>query len=390
MVACYTVTQERCLFESRYSPNTNLFMSKILVIEDEQHIRTLINDILTLEDFEVIEAEDGNQGLNLALDELPDLIICDIMMPELDGYEILKKLQENSRTKAIPFIFLTAKVTKDNMRYGMNLGADDYITKPFEEAELLTSVRTRLQKYQTIEDYYHEEVEKLRINISVSLPHELKTPLSGILISAELLLAKLDEMDKEKIRKITERIYNHGERLNNLIYKYLSYVKIQSIANNNQEIQKLRSELIRGINAQKIMENTSKKKANQFGRENDLKLHFESIKEVFINEEHLEQVMIELVDNAFKFSQNGQSVEIITQVENSQLIISIINYGRQMNSQQIEQIGAFMQFDRDIYEQQGSGLGLAIAQSIIVKLYGGNFTVKSSSEEGTIVTISLR
>lgn len=365
-------------------------MSKILVIEDEQHIRTLIYDILTLEEFEVIEAEDGNQGLNLALSESPDLIICDIMMPELDGYEILKKLQENPRTKAIPFIFLTAKVTKDNMRYGMNLGADDYITKPFEESELLTSVRTRLQKYQTMDDYYHEEVENLRSNISSSLPHELKTPLSGILISAELLLAKLDEMDKEKIKKITERIYNHGQRLNNLIYKYLSYVKIQSIANNNHDVQRLRSESIRGINVQMTMENTAKKKAAQFQRENDLKLHFMSIKEVFINEDHLDQVMSELVDNAFKFSENGQSVEIITQVENNQLIISIINYGRTMNAKQIEQIGAFMQFDREIYEQQGAGLGLAIAQSIIVKLYGGNFTIKSSSEQGTIVTISLR
>ncbi len=365
-------------------------MSKILVIEDEQNIRTLIYDILTLEEFEVIEAEDGNQGLNLAISQLPDLIICDIMMPELDGYEILKKLQENTRTKAIPFIFLTAKVTKDNMRQGMNLGADDYITKPFEELELLTSVRTRLQKYQTIDNYYHEEVEKLRSNISISLPHELKTPLSGILISAELLLTKLDDMDKEKIRKITERIYHHGQRLNNLIYKYLSYVKIQSIANNNQEIQQLRADSIRGINVHIIMENTAKKKASQFQRENDLKLHFDSIKEVFIHEEHLEQVMSELVENAFKFSQNGQSVQIISQVENNQLIISIINYGRQMSAKQIEQIGAFMQFDREIYEQQGAGLGFAIAQSIIMKLYGGNLTIKSSSEQGTIVTISLR
>ena len=121
-------------------------MKKILLIEDNQEIRENIAEILALANYDVLEAEHGKAGIELAKIENPDLIICDIMMPQLDGYGVLHLLSKNPATSGIPFIFLTAKSEKQDFRKGMNLGADDYLIKPFDDLELLDAVEMRLKK----------------------------------------------------------------------------------------------------------------------------------------------------------------------------------------------------------------------------------------------------
>jgi CheY-like chemotaxis protein/CRP-like cAMP-binding protein len=120
---------------------------KIVVIEDNKDVRENIGEILELSGYEVKTAPDGIKGMKIIKKDSPDLIICDIMMPELDGYGVLHILQRNPETASIPFIFLTAKSEKEDFRKGMNLGADDYITKPFEEVQLLEAIEVRLQKH---------------------------------------------------------------------------------------------------------------------------------------------------------------------------------------------------------------------------------------------------
>ncbi|HYG24234.1 MAG TPA: response regulator transcription factor [Verrucomicrobiae bacterium] len=121
-------------------------MKRILVIEDEPEMRRNLATILRLEQFHPIPAENGRVGIELAASQNPDLILCDVMMPELDGYGVLQALRENAQTVAIPFIFLTAKGEKPDVRAGMNLGADDYLTKPVPKVELLEAIRTRLAR----------------------------------------------------------------------------------------------------------------------------------------------------------------------------------------------------------------------------------------------------
>lgn len=121
---------------------------KILVIEDNLEVRENIVEILELSNFEVKDAENGKEGVKAAKKELPDLILCDIMMPEMDGYEVLYLLGKDEKTDNIPFIFLTAKAEKEDFRKGMGLGADDYITKPFDDVELLESIEKRLKKFE--------------------------------------------------------------------------------------------------------------------------------------------------------------------------------------------------------------------------------------------------
>jgi len=121
-------------------------MKKILVIEDEAEMRRNLVTILRLEKFHPVAAENGRRGVTVAREEKPDLILCDVMMPELDGYGVLQALREDEATAAIPFIFLTARGEKPDVRAGMNLGADDYLTKPVAKAELLNAIHSRLRR----------------------------------------------------------------------------------------------------------------------------------------------------------------------------------------------------------------------------------------------------
>ncbi len=127
-------------------------MSKktVLVVEDQEAVRENIVELLELSNYHALSATNGKEGVKLALSNPPDLIVCDIMMPEMDGYEVLYLLSKNPTTASIPFIFLTAKAEKSDFRKGMNMGADDYITKPFEEIELLRAIERRIQRHQEL------------------------------------------------------------------------------------------------------------------------------------------------------------------------------------------------------------------------------------------------
>ena len=141
--------------------------NKILVVEDSDDLRENIISLLEINDYEVIIAENGYDGLQLAIKEVPDLIISDRMMPVMEGTQMLQELRNNSITSNIPFIFLTAKSSKADIRDGMNYGADDYLPKPFEANDLLTAVKTRLTKKIKTD----EILNKVYKNISQSIPH---------------------------------------------------------------------------------------------------------------------------------------------------------------------------------------------------------------------------
>jgi DNA-binding response OmpR family regulator len=134
-------------------------MKKILVIEDNKDVRENTADILEFANYEVMTAENGKIGVEMAKQYKPDVIVCDIMMPELDGFEVLEVLSKNSKTASIPFIFLTAKTEKIDMRKGMNLGADDYLTKPFSENELLEAIQSRLKKHDFLKKEFSQTIE---------------------------------------------------------------------------------------------------------------------------------------------------------------------------------------------------------------------------------------
>jgi DNA-binding LytR/AlgR family response regulator len=136
---------------------------KILVIEDEKMVRENISFLLKEEGYTVFACKNGNEGIEKAGEEIPDLIVCDIMMHGKNGYDVLKELSKDNSTKTIPFIFLTAKVDKEDIRTGMNLGADDYLFKPFDADDLLESIETRLKRVESFKADKNEEKEEDRV-----------------------------------------------------------------------------------------------------------------------------------------------------------------------------------------------------------------------------------
>jgi two-component system, sensor histidine kinase and response regulator len=360
-------------------------MSKILVIEDDINVRENILDLLENEGFNIIEANNGLVGLQLAQAEIPDLIICDVMMPELDGYEVLKALRQRPETAIIPLIFLTAKSEKTDFRQAMEMGADDYIFKPFTRKELLAAIACRLEKNNTIKNENQRRLDNLRNSIALSLPHEMRTPLNGILGFSQILMEESDNLDAPTIKEMAESIYLSGERLYELIQNFLLYAELEIVKHDPEQVEFLQSQTTIFPNLKVI--NIIKDQAKKLGREADLQLELHPCK-VNISTSKIAKIVEELVDNAFKFSSKGSLVQVKSQVINSQLNLSFIDHGRGLTPAQIAELGAYQQFERKLYEQQGSGLGLMIAKSI-AEIHGGKLTITSKPQERTIVQVIL-
>lgn len=361
-------------------------MHKILVIEDETTVRHNLVELLSYENFNVIAAENGRIGVQLAQEVAPDLIICDVMMPQLDGHDVLKILRQQPSTATIPFIFLTAKCEKADFRQGMQLGADDYLTKPFTRVELLAAISSRLEKQSAIHQHSQKKLDELRSSITMSLPHEMRTPLNGILGFSDLLSKEADNLTRQEIREMAEGIHKSGERLYKLIQKFLLYVELEITATDPQRIKLL-------LNHKTAFPSTSLKrlieeKARKAGRSADVHINWQTSCRLKICETRLYKIVEELLDNALKFSQPKTDIHVTSTIIDNKLSLSFTDCGRGMTSAQISDLGAYRQFERKLYEQQGSGLGLIIVKRI-AELHGGELKIESKPKEKTVVQVVL-
>ncbi len=360
-------------------------MNHILIIEDDIDIRSDIAEILGFEGFTVTTAENGIQGVQKALHILPDLILCDVMMPDMDGFGVLDELRRQPATKAIPFIFLTARTDRQSVRQGMNLGADDYLTKPCTSDELLKAVNTRLEKRAAVDRMYQQSFEELRANLILMLPHELRTPLVGILGYGELMRIDSEHLGAEDIRQMGETISQEGRRLQRVVENYFLYAQIE-LARYNESA---REGFIAGEVEMPgtLIADIARASASKAGREGDLIVAVEDSL-ISIAPQSLWKIVEELVDNAFKFSAPGTPVELRASSDGRCYQLQIVDHGRGMTPEQIRHVGAYAQFERRIYEQQGLGLGLVLAQRL-AKLCGGDLTITSEPGQGTTVTVTL-
>lgn len=355
-------------------------MKRILVIEDEDNLRENLTEILSFEGYEIIQAENGKIGLEMALENIPDLILCDVMMPEMDGYEVLAALRENPATRLIPFILLTALAEREKMRKGMELGADDYIVKPFGISELLQSVNSRFKKSKAVQEHTEAALNELRLNLISQLPHELRTPLNGIIGFGQLLQDNPTNYGPQEVAEFGTAIYKSGQRLYRLIQNYLIYAQLELKnvdASDGEELDEA------GLICRKKAEEVAKR----YNREADL-LVYAGVTRVFAKRDNFEKIVEELVDNAFKFSEPGKRVIVTCQMAGGTFKLSVVDHGRGIAQDDIRRIGAYMQFDRMLHAQQGSGLGLIIARRI-VELMQGEFTLESKVGEGTTIQVSL-
>ncbi|NQX55869.1 response regulator [Pedobacter panaciterrae] len=196
--------------------------TRILIIEDNNDIRESTSEILMLGNYEVFQAENGKQGIELAIKYLPDVILCDIMMPELDGYGVLYLLSKAPETSAIPFIFLTAKTERIDIRKGMEMGADDYLTKPFDDVELLNAIESRIKKRDLQKQLYSQSLDKL-----------------DNLLSGNRGLEELSKLIAErKVRQIKKKqvVYYDGDPVNGIYLVISGSIKTFKVADDGREL----------------------------------------------------------------------------------------------------------------------------------------------------------
>ncbi len=355
--------------------------NKVLIIDDETDNLYVLKECLEPEGFEVLTALNGRQGIDTAIKNLPDVIICDIMMPGIDGFEVMKYLRKNPQTNTIPFIFLTAKSDIKDIREGMGTGADDYITKPINNKVIIHSVLTRLEKKKLQE----KKLDELRSSITFSLPHELQTPLTAIIGFNEILQEEYESLKPNEILNISKQISSAAKRLDELIQRILFVTKLEIISNDKDQVSAIRMSTV--PSPRKVIETTANKIAAKYDRSNDMILNIKN-EHVRINAYHLGRIIEELVDNAFKFSEKTQFVIVETFISNNRFNISVTDYGLGMNESEIANIGIFMQFNRMLFERKGTGLGLSIVKNL-VDIYGGMMQIHSIPSKQTLVEVML-
>jgi len=359
-------------------------MKKILVIDDEEWLREMVRLALSQRGYEIVEAPNGVAGVEVARKQLPDLILCDVNMEKMDGYATLSSLRNDDTTSAIPFILMTGLADNAGMRHGMELGADDYLPKPFTLDALYGAVEARLRKAQAVKEQAEGALEDLRANISMMLPHELRTPLNGILAYGEILATDPSGLTPEEIADMGQTICQSGRALERLIETFLVYSQLEMVVADKQKVVALRGKQTKSPG---VIEKETKRKADEVKRAADARFRLAPVT-VPMSEEYFAKLIGELTHNAFKFSPAGTPVVVELSETPEAIVFSVQDQGRGFESDEIAKVGAFMQFDRKTHEQQGLGLGLTIARRI-AELHGGALSIQSEKGVGTTVTVKL-
>ena len=358
---------------------------KILVVDDEIDLRNIITDILTDAGYETYLAEDGIQGLTLAKTILPDLILCDIQMPSMNGYELLNMVKTDPEMGKVPFVFMTGvNVGQFDLRKGMDLGADDYLTKPFSADDLINAVRTRLRKKQLWQKFLDSKIEKTQTGFIVLLSNELHILVMDILEHAQSLLAEND-FSPERIQKTAQKINRSGKRLSRLHENILYYAMLQLWVTDHEKIASFRREVTTSY--LHILHSIVHENVREQDRKDSIVLSCTDAA-LQISPADFGKMMDELVDNACKFSNPTSTIYISSEKNQQGIQLTIRDEGRGMSKEEIDSVESLMDNKQQIYRRDESGLGLTITKSI-AELYGGTLTINSEVNKGTSITVTL-
>jgi signal transduction histidine kinase len=326
-------------------------------------------------------------------------ILLDVMMPDIDGMQVCQQIKTMPQWQAVPIVMVTALTSKEDLAKCIALGADDFISKPVNSLELRARVRSMLrikQQYdsiQTLSQCQENSIQLLKTtlsglrgNIARALPHELNTPLNGISGTISLLTEAFETMSINEVQALLQLAQQSSLRMEQVIQKFLTYVQLELSAVEKTSLKMLGT-TVENVPVQDLIEQVAQKQAKAANRLQDLVCDLEPAN-VVIKPEDLECILTEVLDNAFKFSKVGTPVKVMSKALGATLCLSISNQGRGMTTEQVTAVGAFMQFDRQIHEQQGLGLGLAIA-SKITKMYGGFFSIQNDTKGELTIYITF-
>lgn len=367
-------------------------MTKILLIEDEDSLRNEVAEWLTFEGFEVITAADGVEGANAASSNLPDIIICDIMMPGLDGYGVLLHVRANSLTQQTPIIFTTALVSHEDIRKGMSLGADDYLTKPFTIQELLDAISVQLDKREAQKRELALEVDIWRQSLSnereqhllkakmvAMFVHDFRNPLTAIMSSICIVRDYADRIDEDRRLLHLNRALTSTEKLVDMLDDMLFLAQVDS---GSLDLMYERLDINQFIKSVLTEFETVYGDTHHFLFAN----HFADI--VMVEPRSMRQIISNLVSNAVKYSPPGSKVHIMLNNQDDHYVLTIQDHG--VGIPEEEQLRLFDAFERgsNVGKVSGTGLGLAIVQRAVDAL-GGFIEMESRIGVGTTIAVYI-
>ncbi len=357
----------------------------VLVVDDDPSILASVTDLLRIKGYNCLFAADGAEALSIMQQHTPDLILADIMMPKMDGYELYQAVRDNSAWTLIPFIFMTAKGERKDIRLGYQLGADHYLTKPFESEDLLIAVQTRLRRTADMVAAAHDGVEQMRQSFLKVVGHELRTPLTYLYGYLSLFEDEKDSISKEAMDDFLRGMRRGTDRLIRLVEDLMLLVTIDSGAA-EKEVAQFGQCVDVGVELEGvILALSAQAEARNITLSQDVpyNLVIQGIPT------YLREIFKRLIDNAIKFSKPGDQVWVRAESNHGQIYILVQDTGIGIAPEwQTAIFERFQQIDRETMEQQGLGLGLTIAHQL-VQLHGGDIQVESQPGKGTTMTVLL-
>ena len=359
---------------------------KMLLIDDDPKLLLGLKAVMSLQGYEVLSTIDGNEGIRLAQEHQPDVIICDVMMPKPNGFHVKRFLADNEQTAEIPFIFLTARTLATEKVSGLQMGADDYVTKPFNADELVSRVESILRRSEIGRQRglreMESKIEKIRQSISVNLGHELRTPLTVILANLEMAMREKFKGTVQDLDWYLENSLSGAQKLATLVE---DMILLNDIDQGNICSQRV------PIDLNTCFMNTVRDICYRYDpKELDVQISVQDDMLIYAPEVEFKRAIFHLVDNACKFSPDGAQISI--QLRKNGIggcLLSVENEGSSIPKELREKV-----FERYYQIQQGDnrpynglGIGLTIARAV-AEACGGSVEIKDS-DIGCKVQITL-
>jgi two-component system sensor histidine kinase/response regulator len=360
----------------------------ILVVEDNAPLLEGIRDLLEVSGYRVLTAGSAVQALAVLESSHPDLIVSDIMMPGMDGYELFERVRQRPDLLDTPFVFLTARGEKADIRRGKELGADDYITKPFEEEDLLVVVRAKMARRRALRQQREDQFGELKRTIVATLSHEFRTPLTYVINYSEMLGSQGAQIDPDEFRQFMQGIRRGAERLHRLVLDFITLVELET--GEAESMFQFRRRVMDDLSP---WLRTVVKGYQETAEARGLRLEIDvpdGLAPVVADEVYLANAIGRLLDNAIKFSKpTSEWVRVRAEADRASLRLSVQDQGVGIRQEELDSLFTlFHQIDRPKQEQQGTGSGLAICKGI-VEIHGGRVEVASEQGVGSTFTIRL-
>lgn len=357
--------------------------ASVLVVDDNPLIVNVLKGLFGNENYQVYCCSNGEEALGVLDKKWVDVIICDVMMPEMDGYQLHDLIREKPELSHIPFVFLTA-LGGEEVDRGKEAGADDYMVKPFNPRELLSMVRGKIKRSRKLKSLAEENNESFRRKIIHTLSHEFRTPLVAINTGTELLLDQDGKIDSSKAFNLLSAIQRGGQRLEKLVNDFMLMQQIEAgIAQKLFDTRArtvVMAELVEQVlDAQKL---TLEKQGFAIAMKD-----LSSAAKVLVYEPQIEDILMRFIDNAVKFSGDTRELEVVIHTQLDMVVTEMRDRGIGIDVDRIrEAIDVFGQIDRDKLEQQGGGFGLAISNRYAT-INGGELEFANRKGGGAVISL---